>query len=261
MSEHFGAEERPAAQLVDERRELRLVRVRCDAADRLALRALALDVGGDGLGEHGEPSERALECAPRQREPPSAVGGELVDPRDDGCGRPRIKALGQRRELTLGDADDLDALIVEPPKPRPLEDTAEVAKNDLSIVVVGRKMVHDHKQRETASGDALQHVERDLIGVTRCGGHEHAEVCRLDEHVGDGAVRAFDRIEIGRVDDGDTWPRTIPRRPDQPRGRDPSERPTRERLGIGVRREQHSLARGRTQHAGRTDGRPRERVH
>src|SRR5207249_6837535 len=60
VTKHFGAEEGPAAELVEERGELSVVRLARDRAKRFAFRRGALDIGGDSLEERPEPRESGL---------------------------------------------------------------------------------------------------------------------------------------------------------------------------------------------------------
>src|SRR5439155_20712030 len=126
VAEHLGAEEGPATQLLHQCGELGVVRLRRDRAERLAFRGGVLDIVRDPPQERAEPGESALERPSRESEPALAISGELVDALEHGRRRLELEALARRIEPTLGDADDLNTRVVDPPERRVLQNAAEV---------------------------------------------------------------------------------------------------------------------------------------
>ena len=71
------------------------------------------------------------------------------------------------------------------------------------VIGVGRHPIDHDEQRQTTLVDARQDGPRHLIGVAGRGGHEDAQVGRLDEPVGQGPVGMLERVDVRCVDQGE----------------------------------------------------------
>ena len=93
MPQHLGAEERPAAHLLDQRREFGVVRLTGDRSHCLGFGGFPFDVRCDARNERVETRESPGERAFRESDAAFAVGRELVDALQDSGGGVRGEAL------------------------------------------------------------------------------------------------------------------------------------------------------------------------
>ena len=261
MAEHLGAEERAAAQLLEQRGELGVIRLRRDRAEGLALGCGALDIRRDCREERIEAGESAFQSAPREREPALAIASELVDTLEHRRGRICLEVFAGRIDPTFRDGSDLDLRVVDPAKGRVLQHPAEVVEDNALVRPVRRHAIDHDEHGQPARRDPLHHVEGRLVGIADRRRDENPEVGGLDERVRDDAVGALDAIEVRGVDDRHARRCRRGRRADDLTGIDAGEGATPEDRRVGVGGEEDGLARGRPKHARAADGRARQGVH
>ena len=182
-------------------------------------------VVGHGVGQWRQTADRGLERRCRQRGPLVPIAGELVDALEYRSKRLARETIDSRVQLAFTDQGDGHSLRRDA---RLRQESRRVGHHDLAVVLVARQPVDHDDQRKTALANAAEDLERDEIRIPRRRGDEHAEVGGLDQRVRELAVRTFDGVDIGRVDDRDAGPVAGCQHPSDAAARKPSELPALE---------------------------------
>src|SRR4030095_5008669 len=193
---HLAAKQYTAAEAAREGGELLRVARLGDAAERLSVDRLVLEIVSDGVRQRGEPTDRARERIQRHSPSLRAFGREVLDAIEQRSDTVARESVDARVRLAFGDGDEVQR-VIRLPHAGLTEQTACIRHHHVAVPRVGRYAVDQDHQRKASLLTGTEDLPRNEIRVAARRRHEDAQVTGLEQHVSELAVIALDRVDVG----------------------------------------------------------------
>jgi hypothetical protein len=164
-----------------------------------------LQVGGDLVGGRGQPGQGAPQGLGLDRGEGGGVGRQLGQGAVHRLDGGRLQAVGGRVAGPLGHAEQGQVAAAGPGRAQVglLEAAPGVVQHRPLVGLAAGEPVHHHQQRHPPGLGLAQELPGHGVGVALGGGHEQAQVGRLEQLLGGAAVLGLHRVDVGGVDQGD----------------------------------------------------------
>ena len=205
LAERLGPQERPAGEVARGGLRLRREGVRGDRRSASASMASCSRSSATRSTSGASParlpaSARAARARRASRSAPSASMRART-----AATASRASPSIARIEGALGDRDQVVPLGRDAGL---REQSLDVLEHVGAVGGIGRHPVDDDDERQAAVAGLGRGPPRDAVGVAGGRGHEDPEVGGLGQTVGQLAIGVLDRVDVGRIDQGDALGRT-----------------------------------------------------